>query len=111
MSFKLIVRNTVSVPVKGVISDDAGKPERFEFRLQCRRMGADDLKGAINKDSEKSVIDFMADVIEGWSGVQDDMGAAVPFGDEAARRLLDIPGVANLAFTSYLSENGAKEKN
>ena len=111
MSFKLIVRNTVSVPVKGVISDEAGKPERFEFRLQCRRMGADDLKATISKDSERSVIDFMADVVQGWSGVMDDSGAAVPFDDDAARRLFDIAGVANLAFSSYLAENGAKEKN
>jgi len=111
MSFKLIVRDSVSVNVKGLIADESGKSDRFEFRLQCRRMGADALKTSIKTDVEKSVIEFMQDVVEGWSGVVDDNGAVIEFSDDAARRLLDIPGVANIAFTAYLAENGAKEKN
>jgi len=110
MAFKLVQRNSCQVPVKGVLKDDDGKLERFEFTLTCRRLGASELKAALD-DKERSVVDFVHGLAEGWSGVTDADGNDVRFSQEALNRLLDTPGVARLAFDSYLVEQAAKEKN
>lgn len=111
MAFKLIARNSVNVPVKGVLSDDAGQPERFEFTLQCRRLGADALRDKLKNGGERSVKSFMQDVAEGWRGVQGADGQPLPFTDDNLDALLDTPGLAQLAFEAYLQEQAAKAKN
>lgn len=108
--FKLIERNTVSVPVKGVITDDSGKPERFEFSLLCRRLGADALSERL-KEPDRSVKAFMQEVAEGWRGVADAEGQPLAFNEANLEALLETPGMAHLAFQSYLQEQAAKAKN
>jgi len=51
-------------------------------------------------------------VVEGWAGVLDGAGQAVPFSEDSLRKLLgNIPGLGQLVFTRYLREIGAKAKN
>ena len=110
MAFKLIERNTVPVTVKGKIADENGKTEIFDFTLTCKRMGADALQDAL-KTEDRNIKSFMADVVEGWKGVHDATGAAVDFTAEALDQLLDVPGIAGLAFKAFLEEQGARAKN
>ncbi|MEN9885770.1 MAG: hypothetical protein RL758_348 [Pseudomonadota bacterium] len=110
MTFKLVQRNSCKVPVRGVLKADDGKMEKFEFNLVCRRLGAAELKSALD-DKERSVIDFVQSLAEGWSGVKDEDGNEIPFNQDALAQLLDVPGVARLAFDAYLVEQGAREKN
>lgn len=110
MAFKLIERNTVPVTVKGKIADEHGKTEIFDFILTCKRLGADALQDAL-KTEDRNLKSFMADVVEGWKGVHDAAGAPVDFTPDALDQLLDVPGVAGLAFKTYLEEQGARAKN
>lgn len=122
MSIKLIVRDVVWVAIKGVIPDENGKPERFEFRLKCRRLVTDELKNlaqkyplaAKNGKEEIESVDIaacMMDVAQDWDGVHDDMGNAVAFSASALERLFDTVGLAGIAFNAYLPLIQAKEKN
>jgi hypothetical protein len=111
MAFKLMMRNSVVVPLKGELKDDNGKPERFEFALVCRRMGADELRETL-KDGQRTMKAVMLDVTEGWRNVLDADGQTpVPFATEPLDQLLDTPGLAQLAFEAYLKEQAAHAKN
>lgn len=110
MAFKLIARNLCTVPVKGFLKDESGKPERFEFTLICRRTGAGDLRNKLD-EAGRNTIHFMTEVVEGWKGVNDEAGNPVAFSDETLAALLDTPGLANLAFEAYIEQQGAREKN
>ena len=65
----------------------------------------------LRADSEASLIDFLADIIEDWSGVRDAEDKAIAYSADALRQLCAIPGIAAVAFRTYIAEVGAKEKN
>ncbi|WP_119157432.1 hypothetical protein [Caldimonas tepidiphila] len=110
MAFKLVVSNTVAVPVKGVISDEAGKSVPFNFSLTCERLTAAELKSVI--DSKETLVgEVVQRVAQGWSGVLDAEGQPLPYSDAGLAQLLDIPGIASLCFGAYIQAVGAKEKN
>ncbi len=110
MAFKLVERNSVAVQVKGEITGDKGTPEPFNFTLHCKRMGVEELQAAL-KDESRSVRDFLVDIAHGWAGVNDAEGTALPFAPAAMGALLDVPGLAALAFSAYLEQQGARAKN
>lgn len=111
MAIKITISNTVRFKVRGTIKDAAGVDQPFDFQLQCMRLDADQIKAKLTGESDASVLDFLADVVEDWVGVRDDDDKALPYSEEALRRLCLIPGVAAVAFRTYLAEVGAKEKN
>lgn len=110
MAFQLKARNSVIVPVRGTITDDTGKVERFDFSLTCRRLPARELAQTL-KSSERTVYDFLGEVIEGWSGVLDADGNPIACTPDNVAALLDQPGIGVIAYKAYLEEHGAKEKN
>lgn len=110
MAFKLIERNTVAVQIKGEITNDKGQAEGFAFTLHCQRLGVEALQAQL-RDSERSVREFLLEVAQGWSGVTGEDGGALPFTPGALGTLLDIPGLAQLVFTAYLEQQGARAKN
>lgn len=111
MAIKIIVEDTVGIKVKGVINNAAGTPQPFDFGLTCHRLDADQIKDKLQNESDASIVDFLVDVITGWSGVRDADNKELPFTESTLRQLCKIPGVAGLAFRTYLAEVGAKEKN
>lgn len=110
MAFRLVARDSVRVPIKGELQGDDGGKERFSFTLMCKRMGAERLAESL-KDRERKASDFLDEVTFGWDGVVDADGNPRAFSKAALSELLDTPGVALLAFNSYLTESAAKEKN
>jgi hypothetical protein len=110
--YKVVISNTVIVPVSGHTKDGAGRQVPFRFSLICTRKGADELKdqldnGALTKDVLREVTTDWRDqrlVLE-----QDDTPAV--FNADAFDALLDIAGMATLCFNRYYKENGAAEKN
>jgi acetaldehyde dehydrogenase (acetylating) len=110
MGFKLVELNAVNVKVEGSLANEDGKFERFDYTLQCARMSADDLKEKL-ADTQVPTKDFMVEVVIGWNGVTDAANIAVPFTNEACNALLNIPGMAGLAFNAYLEQQAAKAKN
>lgn len=111
MAIKIVVSDTVGIKVKGAINDANGIPQPFDFRLMCMRLDADQISYKLKSESEASMADFLVDVVEDWSGVRDETDKPVPYSADAMKQLCKIPGVANVAFRTYLAEVGAKEKN
>lgn len=111
MAIKIVVSNTVKFKVRGTIKDEAGIDQPFDFTLTCARLDADQIQAKLRGESEASVTDFLADVVEDWAGVKDAGNNAIPYSEESLRQLCRITGVAALTFKTYLSEVGAKEKN
>lgn len=110
MAIKIVVSSTVKFKVRGTLKDEAGTDQPFDFWLTCRRLDAEQIQAKL-REGETSVVDFMVDVIEDWSGVKDEDDKALAYTEAAYRELAKIPGVAQVAFRSYLTESGAKEKN
>jgi len=106
---KLRVSDTVKVHIKGVLNDEAGRPQQVSFALVCRRLLTDELQAQMADD--RKVPEFIEDVTTDWSDVLDDDGRARAFSRDDLRQLLKIPGVAGLAFSAYLRDVGAREKN
>lgn len=111
MAIKISVSNTVAFNVKGTINDAAGIAQPFSFKLTCIRLEQEQITAKLQSDTESKIVDFLADVIEDWSGVRDDDDKPLPYSEDALRRLCKIGGVGAVAFHTYLAEVGAKAKN
>lgn len=111
MAIKIVVSNTVGLRVKGIINDEKGGPQPFHFDLTCVRMNSEQIQEKLKSDSESSITDFLADVVEDWKGVRDIEDKVLPYSEANLRQLCLISGIARLAFNTYLAEAGAKEKN
>ena len=109
MSFRLVVSDTVAVPVAGSLQDANGRPSPFSYSLVCRRLPASELRAAIEAN-EATVPEFLASVVQGWNGLQDDSGQPLPYSPTALEQLLDIVGMASVAFSAYVQACGAKGK-
>lgn len=111
MAIKIIISDKVGIKVKGSIQNEAGAAQPFDFNLVCQRLDADQITLRLKDDGERSLVDFMLDVTEDWSGVKDADDKPLPFTADNYRALCKIPGLALLAFRTYLTDVGAKEKN
>ena len=109
MAFRLVVSDTVLVPVSGTIPDATGRKVPFAYTLTMRRMPAGELTAAVEAN-ETSVPTFVAGLTSGWSGVLDDEGREIPYSEAGLAQLLDIFGMAGLAFRAYFEAAGAKGK-
>ena len=109
MSFKLVVSDTVLVPVSGKIQDAAGRYVPFNFVLTMRRMPEADLTAAVETNAT-TVPQFVAGLTSGWSGVLDDEGMELPFTEANLAALVDIFGMAGLCFKAYFEACGVKGK-
>lgn len=112
MSFKFAIGNIVEVPVKFSVNDGATASSQT-VTLVCNRISEEERKENLAKD-DLSVGDFMKKVTTGWKGQRfllDESDKPAEFSQDALAALLGFPGLAVLAFTAYLKESGAKEKN
>lgn len=108
MAIKLTLGNIVPVQVKGVTTAESGAAERFDFKLICRRLNEREIAQATEG---RTVIEFMQHVTEDWKAVLDADGQALPYSPETLEQLLLQPGLARLAFSGYLRDVEAREKN
>lgn len=111
--FRLVVSDRVTVPVKGQIADEKGMAQAFSFSLSCKRMSKADLKDRLESltSGQLDGDDFLREVIEGWSGVQDADGKEIPYSAKALEDLLNVAGISAVAFGAYVEANSAKAKN
>lgn len=111
MAIKIIVSDTVAFTVKGNINDAKGIAQPFSFKLTCDRLDADQIRGKLQDEAESTLADFLTDVVQDWRDVQDADGKPLDYSEAELRKLCKIPGVATIAFRTYMAEVGAKEKN
>ena len=110
--YKVVVSNTVLVPVTGSISNEAGEPVKFKFSLTCKRLAADEMKTRM--EGKGTLKDILQEVTTGWSGqrlVLEESGDPAEFCPEALEALLDISGMSLVCFNAYGAASAAKEKN
>lgn len=107
--FKLVVSDTITVPVAGRLPDAAGNLVPFSFELTARRLPADKMREVMASE-ELLMTDFLRSVVQGWKGVLDEAGAPIEFSPGAFDSLLNILGMSNLVFAAYLDACGAKGK-
>ncbi|MGF6116694.1 hypothetical protein ABIE30_000638 [Janthinobacterium lividum] len=111
--YKIVVGNTVAVPVAGSHTNESGNVIPFKFSLICKRLDTAGLKSALN-GGETQVDEFIADVAMGWRDqrlVLEDDDKPAEFCEDALAALLSISGMGMLCFTAYMKEAGAKAKN
>jgi hypothetical protein len=110
--YKIVVSNTVRVPVAGSIADENGKPLNFKFTLICDRTDQQTMRDQFQgKDLVFS--DFLKAVTKGWEGqrlVQNEDGTPAEFEPDALDALLNITGMGLVCYNAYAAENGAKGK-
>lgn len=114
MAIKLVISNKVTFKVEGSINDEVGKKQPFNFKLTCDRLSVEELQQIDQEEITRDkyfVPDFVCKVAKGWADVTDEDGNPEEFSTGALRKLFQIPGVAGLAFSTYMSECGAKSKN
>lgn len=116
MGISIVISDSVRFKVAGSMNGADGKPQQFDFWLTARRLkDTDDVQQHLDamrgSDSKTPITDAMLGVLRDWSGVNDEQGQPMAFAEDAARRLLNIPGLASLVHATYLREVGAKEKN
>lgn len=109
MAFKLVVSDTIVVPVEGTLTNPStGVSEPFKFELLCTP--ATTTEARADDKSSLNLVDKMLAVTSNWRYVQDAGGAAVNFSEETFRQLLERPGMPLLCFTSRLSASGVEGK-
>lgn len=111
--FKIVVGNTVAVPVAGSHTNESGKAIPFKFTLICDRLNAADLKAALGS-GDTQVDEFVTSVATGWRDqrlVLEEDDTPADFCADALEALLNISGLGMLCFTAYMKEAGAKAKN
>lgn len=83
--FRILNHNTPIVwPVKVSVPVDGGDAKVFEFNAHFRLLP---LSEATEQSADQ---EFLARVLVGWDGVQDEAGNALEFSDEARTKLCDI---------------------
>lgn len=106
---KLIVSATVLIAVAGKIPSEAGVPVPFDFTLKCVRKPADELRAILDKGL--TMTEVVRLVAIDWTGVHGEDGQPVQFSPAALEQLLNIPGMAKVAYDAYFEGCGAKAKN
>lgn len=108
--FKITQSTSYTWPISVNLATDGGKFETQTFDGKFKRLGTERLEQI--REAVKSDKDFAEQVLEGWDGVTDGDGQAVPFSHGALQQLLDIPGVATAVVVAFLdSLAGLKRKN
>lgn len=110
MSISILIEDTVKFPVKGTERNAQGVEVPFTFSLTCERLDADAVQ-AVVQDDQRKLSDFFADITSDWDGVKDADGKKLPYTTAHLAALFKKPGLAALAFRTYLTEIGAKAKN
>ena len=110
MAFKLVRLNKLPVRVKGALPGEDGKPVAFDFTLHCKRLTQAEID-SVMKDKQGEVKGFVQNVAEGWDGVLDASGEAVPFACEQLDQMIDNAGLPMLIMHAYLEQVSATAKN
>lgn len=105
--YKLAIGDTIEFPIHLTIRD-AGEDKSFKFRLQARRIEADELRDQVTPGTEagdKLVTDVLRGLITGWTSqrlVLDEEGQPADFSVEALDAMLSVSGVAPTIYGAYV---------
>lgn len=110
MPVKLVISNTVLVPVRGTFANEEGVAEPFAYSLRCERLTTDGMQSLL-KQVNGEFAQFMRHVTRAWSDVLDDSGQPADYSDAGMARLMAQHGQAKVAYDAYADTVQAKAKN
>jgi hypothetical protein len=119
MSFVLKQSDSYTWPVTFDVPVDGGRHERQTFDGEFKRLPQSKIGPMVAElqkledlgDLERFT-EIAADLLVGWSGINDDNGKEVPFSQKALEQLLEVPFLAVAVLKAYMdSIKGAKRKN
>jgi hypothetical protein len=119
MSFVLKQSDTYVWPITFDVPVDGGRHERQTFDGEFKRLPQSKIGPMVAElqkledlgDLERFT-EIAADLLVGWSGINDDNGKEVPFSQKALEQLLEVPFLAVAVLKAYMdSIKGAKRKN
>jgi hypothetical protein len=119
MSFVLKQSDTYVWPVTFDVPVDGGRHERQTFDGEFKRLPQSkvgpmvaELQKLEDLGDLERFTEIAADLLVGWSGINDDNGKEVPFSQKALEQLLEVPFLAVAVLKAYMdSIKGAKRKN
>ncbi|MDW5417746.1 hypothetical protein R6242_14340 [Iodobacter sp. CM08] len=84
----------------------ANEEKEFSFKFEFKRLSAEELEQRTGVDSKELMKDFLSDVVTGWDGIAGEDGEPLPFTADNFKALLQVSGVGQLAFRTYVREVG-----
>jgi hypothetical protein len=111
MAIKIVLSDKVKLKIKGSYVNENGGDSPFDFTMTMKRLSAEKIKEEL-ENSEKTVVQFLADLTHDWSDVLDGTGQQIAWSKESFEMLCgNIHNLGQIILTTYLSEVGAKAKN
>ncbi len=119
MAFVLKQSDTYTWPVAFDVPVDGGRHERQTFDGEFKRLPQSkigplvaELQRLEDLNDLDRLSEIAAEVLVGWSGVNDDKGSEIPFSQKALEQLLEVPLLSVAILKAYMdSIKGAKRKN
>ena len=114
MAFVLTQSETYTWPVSFEFPSDGGRFERQAFDAEFNRLPQSRIReiGELIDSGEVTDASVAAEVLVGWSGVNDSNGDPIPFSQKALEQMLDVPMLAAAIVLAYFNSlSGAKRKN
>tara|TARA_Y100001963_G_scaffold34662_2_gene48283 strand:+ start:1856 stop:2227 length:372 start_codon:yes stop_codon:yes gene_type:complete len=123
MSFVLKKKNSYTWPITLILPIDGGRREKETFDGEFKRLPqsrineivkqARAMEARYREDDEILEDQSVAkEVLIGWSGVVDDDGKDIKFGESTLNQLLEIPTIASQIVKAWFESNElAKKKN
>lgn len=111
MAYKCAIGNRVTVPVK-IDINNAGKNVHHSFSLLCERLSQDEISAQIDEGSRVNQV--IKRITKGWEGqrlVLNEDDSPADFNEEALDVMLNVAGLHQVIWLSYMKEVGAKTKN
>lgn len=111
MTYKCAIGNRVNVPVK-IDINNAGKNIHHSFNLNCERLTQEEISTHIDEGSRTQEV--IKRIAKGWEGqrlVLNEDDSPADFNEEALAVMLNVAGLHNVIWLSYMKEVGAKTKN
>lgn len=107
---KFIIASKPTFKQSVTIVPEAGEQGAIDFEFKYIK--PKDLADFMAACEGKKMVDILADVIVGWSGVQNEAGDDVPYSRESLELLLGELYVTDKIFSGFLTGlRGAREKN
>ncbi len=119
MAFVLKQSDTYTWPVAFDVPVDGGRHERQTFDGEFKRLPQSkigplvaELQRLEDLNDLDRLSEIAAEVLVGWSGVNDDKGSEIPFSQKALEQVLEVPLLSVAVLKAYMdSIKGAKRKN
>ncbi|MCX7208188.1 MAG: hypothetical protein NT086_19835 [Proteobacteria bacterium] len=79
--------------------------KEFAFKLQFKRLPTEELERRTGVEGKETMQEFLPDVVTDWDGVAGEDGQPLPFTPDNFKSLLQVAGIAPLAFSTYIRES------